>query len=425
MKHSSWTLLIAIALTLFLDYGVPSLAEPSDYTVHAGDKLKIRVNQLPELSGEFTVSSTGKIFMPSVGEILVDGLSINDVSARISDSLIAGGHSEKAETMVDLLQSLPIFVLGDVQRPGEYPFRPGLTVLRAVSLAGGHFRLSDPGLLRLERDAFTARGELAVLLKRVNYLLARRARMHAELEDQSEIVFPPELAQKASDPTIAQLLAEERSILSTNRETLRSQLDGFEKSRALYEREIQAITGQIEAGKREAESVRKEFAEINMLRQKGLSSWSRELTLERTQAQLMAAEQGLQALILRAQQNIAQLAQRTSELKSERRVKLNAELQQTRQELEENHGRIETTRKLMMEAEVTAPAMAVRRISRGQDYSFLIVRTQDGKATSLPADENTPLQPGDVIKVDRHDPTSEQLGAESMSMGSNHRKPMN
>jgi hypothetical protein len=78
-----------------------------------------------------------------------------------------------------------------------------------------------------------------------------------------------------------------------------------------------------------------------------------------------------------------------------------------------------------MEAEVTAPAMAVRRISRGQDYSFLIVRTQDGKATSLPADENTPLQPGDVIKVDRHDPTSEQLGAESMSMGSNHRKPMN
>jgi len=83
-------------------------------------------------------------------------------------------------------------------------------------------------------------------------------------------------------PTIAQLLAEERSILSTNRETLRSQLDGFEKSRALYEREIQAITGQIEAGKREAESVRKEFAEINMLRQKGLSSWSRELTLERT-----------------------------------------------------------------------------------------------------------------------------------------------
>ena len=131
----------------------------------------------------------------------------------------------------------------------------------------------------------------------------------------------------------------------------------------------------------------------------------------------MAAEQGLHTLILRARQNIAQLEQRTSELQSERRVKLNAEMQQTRQELEESHSRIETTRKFMIEAEVTAPTMTVRRLSRGlgKEFSFLIVRTQDGKATSLPADENTPLEPGDVIKVDRDDPTSHQLGAEIMS----------
>ena len=131
----------------------------------------------------------------------------------------------------------------------------------------------------------------------------------------------------------------------------------------------------------------------------------------------MAAEQGLHALILRARQNIAQLEQRTSELQSERRVKLNAEMQQTRLELEESRSRIETTRKFMVEAEVTAPTMAVRRMSKGlaKEYSFLIVRTQDGKATSLPADENTPLEPGDVIKVDREDPPSHQLGAEIMS----------
>ena len=67
-------------------------------------------------------------------------------------------------------------------------------------------------------------------------------------------LFPPELTQQASDPTIAQLLAEERNILTTNRETLRSQTEGLERSRALYEREIQTITAQIEAGKREFES---------------------------------------------------------------------------------------------------------------------------------------------------------------------------
>ena len=112
--------------------------------MRAGDELKIRVYQFPELSGEFTVNSEGKVFMPPIGEVPVEGLSTNDVSAQISDYLIKGGHSQKTGTMVELLQSHPIFVLGDVQRPGEYPYRPGLTILRAISLAGGHFRFNDP-----------------------------------------------------------------------------------------------------------------------------------------------------------------------------------------------------------------------------------------------------------------------------------------
>jgi protein involved in polysaccharide export with SLBB domain len=413
MRRSIWSPLIATALTLLIQCGALNLAAASDYTVRVGDKLKIRVHQFPELSGEFTVSSAGSIFMPPIGEIPVGGLPTKDISAQVSDYLVKAGYSQRPGAIVELLQSPPVFILGEVQRPGEYPYRPGLTILRAISLAGGHFRLTDPGLMRLERDAIAARGELAVLGKKVNYLLARRARLLAELESQSEIQFPPELTQQASDPTIAQLQTEERNILSTNRETSRSQAEGLEKARVLYEGEIQAIKTQIEAGKRELESVRKEFAEISSLRQKGLASWARELTLERSQAQLMAAEQGLQTLILRARQNMAQLTQRVSELQSDRRMKLNAEMQQTRQELEESRSRIETTRKFMTEAEVTTPTMTVRRTSRGlaKEYSYLIVRTQDGKATNLPADENTPLEPGDVIKVDRDDPTSQQLGA--------------
>jgi exopolysaccharide production protein ExoF len=388
----------------------------AEYRLAPGDRLAVVVIGQAELSGDFLIDGAGRILMPLVGSVSVGELTADEIQERLQ-SRLADGVLVKPAVSVRISEYRPIFVMGDVQRPGEYPYRLGLTVLRAISLAGGHFRFSDPGLIRLERDALAARGELAALGKKVNYLLARRARVHAELEDQSEIVFPPELAQQASDPTIVPLLAEEHIILTTNRKTLRSQAEGLERSRALYEREIQAITAQIEAGKRELESVRKEFAEINSLRQKGLSSWSRELTLERTQAQLMAAEQGLHTLILRARQNIAQLEQRTSELQSERRVKLNAEMQQTRLELEESRSRIETTRKLMIEAEVTAPTMAVRRMSSGlgKEYSFLIVRTQDGKATSLPADENTALEPGDVIKVDRDDPASHQLGAEIMS----------
>lgn len=381
--------------------GVPA----SDYKVRVDDKLKVQIYQYPELSGDYTVTSNGVISIAPIGEIPVAGMSAREISTLVSNRFIKAGLSDKPGTTVNVLQYRPIYVLGDVQKPGEYAYRPGVNILQAISLAGGYFRMSDPGLMRLERDAIHIKGDLRHLSDRYYYLVARRARLNAELELRGEASFPPELSRRGNDDlSVARIIDEERSLLNINVTSVKGQLESLENSRSLYEREIEAISRQIQAGRREADSVQRELNEVKGLYSRGLAPVSRKSGLERTQAQLEGAEQGYEMAILRAQQNIAQVDQKIFALQNERRAKINSELQKVRVELEETLGRIDTNRKLLVEAQFTTPVVAASTGEATETRSFVVVRMKDNSAVSLRAEELFELQPGDVVKVQRSNP---------------------
>lgn len=405
--------LIVVAL-IFTFFGDARLGQSADYAVRAEDKLKVQIYQFPELSDTYTVSSNGTITIAPIGEVAVAGLSAQEISAKISDSFIKAGLSDKPGTVVTVLESRPIYVMGDVQKPGEYPYRPGLTVLQAISLAGGYYRVSDPGLLRLERDAININGELRNLTRRYYYLIARRARLTSELELQTDPAFPPELTERAAkDRALAQVVDQERSLLSINVGALKRQLESLDKTRDLFEREIDAVSEQIRGGKLQTESVQKELNLVKALYARGLTTIMRQTDLERAQAQMMVAEQGFQTLMLRARQSITQIEQKIFDLQNERRAKLSSDVQQTRLELEETFNRINTNRNLMMEAQMTAPILAASSNDVGESRLFLIVRTADGKTTTIQAEDHLELQPGDVLKVQRSYPMPSEADAAS------------
>jgi len=405
---------IGVIASTFL--GHAGLSQSADYAVRADDRLRIQIYQLPELTNEYKVSSNGTITIPPLGEVPVAGLSAQEISARISEGLIKAGVSDKPGTTVIVVESRPIYVMGDVQKPGEYPYRPGLTALQAIGLAGGYYRVSDPGLLRLERDAINISGELSNLTRRYYYMVARRARLTSELELVTEPAFPAEMKDRAAkDQALQQVIDQERSLLRINVGNLKQQIDSLERTRALYEREIEAVDKQIQAGKTQIEIVGKELNVVKALFARGLTTVSRQSDLERSQAQMIATEQGFQTLMLRARQNITQIDQKIFDLKEERRAKLSAELQQTRLELEETFNRIETNRRLMMEAQITAPVLAAGSDDSTDSHVFLIVRSEDGRKTTIRADDHLELQPGDVLKVQRnYSPISPEFGSASL-----------
>ena len=212
-RKNRWIGACGSALLALYAFNCPAI-QAEEYVIHSNDKLKLKIFQYPELNGEYEVDANGTISLADIGEIPVDGLSTKDIANLISQRLIRAGLSSKPGTSVEVLQSRPVYVLGDVQKPGEYTFRPGVTVLQVVSLAGGWLRFNDPGLVRIERDVITVKGEMRHLVRRRFQLIARRALLNAELKNVHEVQFPESLVRQAgNDSALTQLLDEERSLL--------------------------------------------------------------------------------------------------------------------------------------------------------------------------------------------------------------------
>ncbi len=401
-RNRSWVNLVGTVSLLLCMLDGNAVRATSDYVVRADDKLKIKVFQYPELSGEYKVRANGTISIAPLGDILVNGLSTKEIASQISERFVRAGISDKPGTSVEVLETRPVYVLGDVQKPGEYQFRPGMTVLQVVSLAGGWLRFSDPGLMRLDRDSITITGEMRNLVRRYYELTARRARLNAELVMKTEVQFPSELvARSQGDAGLRQLIDEERSLLNIHVDALKTQIESLEQNRGLYEREIEAIGRQIEANKVQEASVEKELVEVRGLVKRGLTTISRLANLERMQAQLAMNEQGFQTLILRSRQNITQADQRIFDLKSERNASLTAEVQKVRMDIDDISVKFDTNRSLLVEAKLTAPTLVGVSDGAIETRSLVVVRMQDGKEQTIDADEHTEILPGDVLRVQR------------------------
>lgn len=106
------------------------------YRLAPDDRLRITVYGEPNLSGEFIVNSEGKISFPLVGMVAVQGQTVGELAAGLTKTLDAS-YYKNPHLVVDLISSRPVYVLGEVNKAGQYPYQSGMTVLGAVATAGG------------------------------------------------------------------------------------------------------------------------------------------------------------------------------------------------------------------------------------------------------------------------------------------------
>lgn len=109
----------------------------SNYRLGAGDTISITVYDEKELSLEkVKLSDAGSISYPMLGEIRVLGLTVSELQKKVTEGL-RGTYLVKPRVTVSIDQYRDVFVNGQVHRPGNYPYQPGLTVRKLVSTAGG------------------------------------------------------------------------------------------------------------------------------------------------------------------------------------------------------------------------------------------------------------------------------------------------
>ncbi|CAA0090444.1 Uncharacterised protein [Halioglobus japonicus] len=111
-------------------------AEAVSYTLNTGDHVQVTVFEEPDLSIEAVLDDTGAISFPLLGEIMVRGLTPRELEAAITEGL-RGRFLINPRVNVAIKEYRPFFVRGEVANPGGYPFKPGLTLEKAVSISGG------------------------------------------------------------------------------------------------------------------------------------------------------------------------------------------------------------------------------------------------------------------------------------------------
>jgi exopolysaccharide production protein ExoF len=327
----------------------------------------------------------------------VAGRTTADVAQEIAHNLqMRFGLSDLPEASVEILEFRPIFVAGEVHTPGKYPYDPEMTVLKAVSLAGGMRRGLDEGQ-RYERDFINAQGGYDVLIAEHDRLVAKRARLMSEEEGSDAIRVPEELK---SNPKAAKLIQDETAIMETNRSSVGLRLKGLDELRTLYGNEIGSLEKKMDNQSHQLDLYRKELDRTAKLADQGLVTSARVLGLETTLSETQSNMLDIDAASLRAKQEMNKAALDSVDLQNEQKSKRAAELLETQQQLDENALKTIMYKRLMNEALVNSPAAS--QLAGGDDsklISYTVVRTVDGKVQEIPAGESTPLFPGDLVKV--------------------------
>lgn len=129
------------------------------YRIGPGDELNIIVFGHPDLSGNFVIDPQGDLTMPLIGRLPVRGETVDSITTQVTQS-----YSESflvdPRVSVELLNSRPFYILGQVNEPGEYPYVRGVTVRQAVAIAGGYTRRADTAEFVIYRQTDTGSEEM-------------------------------------------------------------------------------------------------------------------------------------------------------------------------------------------------------------------------------------------------------------------------
>ncbi|MDI7862053.1 polysaccharide biosynthesis/export family protein [Rhizobiaceae bacterium n13] len=395
-----------LALLLAAIVFVPAGARADEYHLGVMDKLRIRVvewqtaegavRDWAAVSGDYAVGASGNISLPFIGEVTAVGQTTSALAEEIGLKMQRlFGLRDRPSASVELAQYRPIYIAGEVQTPGEYPYAPNMTVLKAISLGGG-LRRGDAGE-RFERDFIRAQGDAAVYVAERNRLLVRRARLQAEIAEKGGIDVPDQLK---NEPNVVELVESETALMQSRDKRLKLQLTAIADLKTLLQNEIVSLAKKSDTQNRQLELVMKDREKVDNLAEKGLALSARKLAVEQQVADLQAALLDIDTASLKAKQEVNKAGQDETNLKNDWDAQLAQELQNTEQELDTLALKLGTSRDLMTEAlSQSAQSASLARDAGAASITYSIVREKDGKAEEISATETTPVLPGDVIKA--------------------------
>ncbi|MCP1335352.1 polysaccharide biosynthesis/export family protein [Futiania mangrovi] len=155
LRHAAALLLLTLAACTGTPAGVeiadgPALEAraPLLYRLGPGDEVRLIVFGEDNLSGTFAVDAEGTLAMPLIGAVQAAGLSVRELEEAVARRL-ADGYLLDPKVSAQIAVYRPYTILGEVARPGSYPYAVGLGLLDAVAAAGGYSYRARTGVVHI------------------------------------------------------------------------------------------------------------------------------------------------------------------------------------------------------------------------------------------------------------------------------------
>jgi protein involved in polysaccharide export with SLBB domain len=384
---------------------------------HAG---KQEYYEWAALTGEYVVNDEGLLSLPLLGQLDVSGKTTKEVASLLADELQKKtGSGSRPYASVEVSQYRPFYILGDVGKPGEYAFRPDLTVDKAVSLASGLYRPGDLAMvIGVRRDEINANGIVESAQTDLKRSLIRRARLQAEMNGLDAIHLE---SQTGADPEFISMVKDEDSILRARNNALTSQRSSLKESRELYLKQVDALEKKKVSQTDQIALARQERDAIATLQKKGLTVNTRVTQTERTVSELEGRLLDFETAAIEARQNVNKTVRDELNIDADRQARIISELQDTNSHIDDISAKLKTAENLIeMTSSVDTASIASTKVSdgggqdAGRTFYTITRRGRDNIPYEISADENTDLKPGDVVHV-RSVGGNGQKGAERLN----------
>lgn len=177
-----------LPLVLMQFFAGAALAQDLGYTVKAGDLLSISVWKEPDLQREALVRPDGSFSFPLVGEVDARGKTVADLNKLVMQRLGKYISDPVVTVTVQEVKGNKIYVIGQVNRPGEFVVNPSVDVMQALSMAGGTTPFASLGDIVILRR--TANGKTALPFRYNDVARGKKLEQNIDLQSGDVVVVP-------------------------------------------------------------------------------------------------------------------------------------------------------------------------------------------------------------------------------------------
>jgi polysaccharide biosynthesis/export protein len=386
----------------------PALAE---YRVGIGDVIEIFVSGAPDLRQKSAVNLDGDVSIPLAGRIHAADLSIPELRTRVRELLstkvyrritMDGRENETAikpaEISLEIAEYKPVYLTGDVAKPGEMTYRPGLTVRQSVALAGGydlmHIRMENPFL---ESADFKAEYDKlrTDLLKRQAQIIRIQAELNGSVESGRNHLS----ALPANSPIAAQVVKNEADQLAAEEADFNNEKAHLRALQQQIDVQFATLEKQYAEEKEGSKYDVENLQALEQLFQRSVIPKPR-YTEERRIA-LLSSTRVLQTMasVAQVKRDRAEISRRLQRLDDQRRLDLMRQLQDAEMALSAVRSRLEAVGEKLL---YTGTIKSQLTRGPGGKPEIVVFRRNSNGTERIGATEDTELSPGDVVEVALH-----------------------